>query len=72
MKSIARSFAIEESKKKKDIKKKKKNVNKIKEENAKTKQMVDGMKDRREEKLKENEIELENEKLTVAKAEAFM
>ena len=42
---IIRSFVIEEGKKKKDIKK-------LKEENAKTKQMVDGMKDRCEEKLK--------------------
>ena len=33
--------------------------------------MVDGMKDRYEENLRANEIELENAKITVAKAESY-
>ena len=40
------------------------------EENAKTKKMVDGAKDRHEGKLKLNEIELENEKIAVTETEA--
>ena len=67
---IIRSLAIEDSKKKKDIKKKKNDIKKLNEENAKMMQMVDGMKDRHEEKLKANEIDPENAKITVAETES--
>ena len=56
------SLIIEDSKKKNDIKKKKKDIKKLKEENTKTMQMVDGVKDRHEEKVRANEIEPENKK----------
>ena len=62
-------MVIEESKKKKDVKNNKKDVKKLNEENAKPMQMVDGMKYRCEEKVRANEMELENAKITLAGAE---
>ena len=49
-----RSLIIEENKKKRDVEKMKKEIKKLKIENTKNMQMVNGMKDRCEEKLKAN------------------
>ena len=68
---MIRSLVIEKRKKKKekDVKKKTKEIKKLKDEKH-AMQMVDGVKDRHDEKVRENNVELEQVKTTVAEEEA--
>ena len=59
---------IEERKKKKDIKNKTKEINQLKDEIKHAMKMVDGMKEKHNEKVRENDIEIEQANATVAES----
>ena len=61
---------IEEWKKKKCSKKKTKDIKKLRDKNEHAMQMVDGIKDTCDEKVRENDVDLKKTKITVAEAEA--
>ena len=58
---IIRSLVIEESKKKKDVKKKTKKIKQLKNKNEQARKMVDDVKHRHEEAARANEIELKKQ-----------
>ena len=66
-----RILVIEERENKKDVKKKTKEIKRLKNDMENAMKMVEGMKDEYNKKLRENDVKIEQAKMTVSGADAY-